>query len=205
MKQYPAIAAIEFSDIPAGIFATDAMVKKAPISVLKCGIISPARYLTLIGGSTASVDESFTEGTFWGGEHVTDRVILPDVHPQLHDAILGRHPVKAITGSLAIVQTSSVCSTIRAAELALKSTPITLMDLRLAESPLAGRGISLYYGELYDIEAAMDVARSFLTQAGAVFSIRIIPAPHEIVGTEVMMSGWFEASKPVPLDGERTF
>jgi microcompartment protein CcmL/EutN len=203
MKQYPAIAALEFGDIPTGIFATDAMVKKAPISVLKCGIISPGRYLTIIGGSTASVDESFTEGAFWGAEHVMDRVILPDVHPQLHDAILGRHPATAANGSMAVVQTPTVCSTIRAAEMALKSTPIALMDLRLAESPLAGKGISLYTGELYDVEAAMDVARGFLAQAGLVFSIRIIPAPHEAISLDTLMSAWFEGAKPVSLDGER--
>lgn len=203
MKQYPAIAALEFSDIPAGIFATDAMVKKAPIAVLKCGIISPARYLTLIGGSTASVDESFAEGEFWGGEYVMDKVILPDVHPQLHDAILGRPPAKSYGSSMAILQTPSVCSTIRAAEMALKSVPIMLADIRLAESPLAGKGISVYRGELYDIEAAMDVVRAFLSQAGIAASVRIIPAPHEAVSEQALMSAWFEDAKQVQLDGER--
>ena len=31
MKKYPAIAAIEFRDVSAGMYATDAMLKKAPI------------------------------------------------------------------------------------------------------------------------------------------------------------------------------
>lgn len=204
MKEFPAIAAIEFGDIPCGIFATDAMVKKSPISVLKRGLISPGRYLTIMGGTTASVDEAFTEGVFWGAEHVTDRVILPDVDVQLHDAILGRKPPKTATGALAILQTSTVCSTIRAAELALKSTPIVLMELRLAESPLAGKGISVYRGELYDIEAAMDVAQSFLEQARVHASVRIIPAPHDAVVAGPPLSDWFEASEAIPLEGERT-
>lgn len=203
-KEYPAIAGLEFADIPTGIFATDAMVKKAPISVLKCGIVSPGRYLTIIGGSTASVDESFNEGCFWGKEFLTDKVLLPDVHPQLHDAILGRVGAKRATGALAILQTPTVCSTIRAAELALKSTPISLVELRLAESPLAGRGISVYRGELFDIEAAMDVARSFLAQAGLSASVKIIPSPHESISQNVALSAWFESAGAVTLDGERT-
>ena len=72
MKKHPAIAVIEFSDIPTGMSATDAMLKKAPIAFVKCGSITRGRYLTLIGGSTASVDESLREGLAHGGPGVLD-------------------------------------------------------------------------------------------------------------------------------------
>ena len=62
MKKHPAIAIIEFSEIPAGMSATDAMLKKAPIAFVKCGTITRGRYLTLIGGTTASVEVSLEEG-----------------------------------------------------------------------------------------------------------------------------------------------
>ena len=102
MKRFPAIAIVEFHRISAGMYATDAMVKKAPIAVLKCGVISQGRYLALIGCSTAAVDESYAEGLSSGGDDVMDRVLLPDVHPQLHDALLGlRAPGRA--GAMAII------------------------------------------------------------------------------------------------------
>ena len=72
MKKHPALAIVEFSDIPTGMFATDAMLKKAPIAFVKCGTISRGRYLTLIGGTTASVDESLAEGLVHGGDSVLD-------------------------------------------------------------------------------------------------------------------------------------
>ena len=53
MKIYPAIAALEFDDIAAGVAATDAMLKRAPIAFFKSGTITHGRYLTLIGGTTA--------------------------------------------------------------------------------------------------------------------------------------------------------
>ena len=94
MKNPPAIAVVEFKDIAVGIVATDAMLKKSPIAFLKCGTISRGRYLTLIGGTTASVEEAINEGLFWGGANVLDHVLLADVHPQVYDAILGqRRPI----------------------------------------------------------------------------------------------------------------
>jgi microcompartment protein CcmL/EutN len=201
MKKYPAIAILEFDDIPTGFFATDAMLKKSPILLLKSGIISEGRYLTMIGGNTASVDESFAEGVFWGREHVIDQVILPDVHPQVHDAVLGRRNTDA-WGSMAILETPTVSSNIRAAEMALKGTPVDLVEIRLAESALAGKGISVYRGELHDIEAAMDIATSFLAQAGVRASSRIIPAPHDGLSRQLESDAYFERCKSVTLDGE---
>ena len=90
MKKHPAIAVIEFDEIPTGIYATDAMLKKAPIAFVKCGTISRGRYLTLIGGSTASVDESLREALAHGGPAVLDHLFLADVHPRVYEAILGR-------------------------------------------------------------------------------------------------------------------
>ena len=37
MKKYPAIAVIEFSSIADGIYTTDAILKKAPIAMIKGG------------------------------------------------------------------------------------------------------------------------------------------------------------------------
>ena len=75
-KTYPAIALIEFNNIADGITGADAMVKKAPIAMLKSGTVSQGKYLVLIGGSTASVRESFQEGLSQAKESVIDSVFL---------------------------------------------------------------------------------------------------------------------------------
>ena len=61
MRRYPAIAVIEFASIADGIYCTDALLKKAPIAMIKSGTVSQGRYLIIIGGSTASVEESLNE------------------------------------------------------------------------------------------------------------------------------------------------
>jgi microcompartment protein CcmL/EutN len=201
MKKHPAIAVLEFKDIAVGMVATDAMLKKSPIAFLKCGTISRGRYLTLMGGTTASVEEAVNEGLFWGGANVLDHVMLADVHPQVYDAILGRrHPIGP--GSLAIIETATVSSNVRAAELALKGTPVALIEIRLADTGLSGKGLSIYQGELHDIEAAVDIVVGFLQRTGVEVGFKIISAPHDALTREVDASTYFGSASLLELEGE---
>ncbi|MBN1270343.1 MAG: BMC domain-containing protein [Kiritimatiellae bacterium] len=201
MRKYPAIAVVEFQDIATGMYATDAMIKKAPIMLLKCGIISRGRYLTLIGGSTASVDEAYREGLASGKDSVIDHVLLADVHPQVHDAVLGRR-LAGCTGALAIIETPTVSCNVQAAELALKATPVDLVEIRLADSLLSGKGVSVYRGELHDIEAAVHIAADFLKESRREVNYRIVPAPHESLSRQIDVSTYFMESETMSLEGE---
>ena len=201
MKKHPAIAIIEFGDIPAGMYATDAMLKKAPLAFVKCGTVSHGRYLTVIGGMPAPVDESLSEGLRCGGTGVLDHLLLADVHPQVYDAILGQRKVGG-RGALAIVETDTVASNVRGAELALKGTPVDLIEIRLADTGLSGKGVSLYQGELHDIEAAIGMVVGFAKAAGAAVRYRIIPSPHEALTRQVEISTLFGSSRILAIDGE---
>jgi microcompartment protein CcmL/EutN len=202
MKKHPAIAVIEFSDIPVGMSATDAMLKKAPIAFVKCGTISRGRYLTLVGGSMASVDESFREGIEHGGSSVLDQLLLADVHPRVYEAVLGwRKP--GSSGALAILETDTVATTVRAAEAALKGTPVDLIEIRLADTGLSGKGISIYQGTLSDIEAAIEIAGGQVDRAGGVLRHRIISRPHDALIKQIEASTWFGSQTVLDLDGER--
>jgi len=201
MKRHPAIAVVEFDDIPTGMSATDAMLKKAPIAFVKCGTITRGRYLTLIGGSTASVDVALQEGLLHGGPNVLDHLLLADVHPRVYEAILGwRKPGNS--GALAIIETDTVAANVSAAEAALKGTPVDLIEIRLADSGLSGHGLSVYQGELPDIEAAIDIARLHVSQSGATLRHRIISSPHEGLIKQIETSTWFGSQTVLDLDGE---
>lgn len=201
MKKHPAIAIIEFSEIPAGMSATDAMLKKAPIAFVKCGTITRGRYLTLIGGTTASVEVSLEEGLQHGEGSVLDHILLADVHPRVYEAIVGATRVGG-SGALAIIETDTVASTVRAAETALKATPVALLEIRLADTGLSGKGISIYQGDLFNIQAAVDVAMRFLDEAGVQARHRIIAAPHDALIRQIDTSTWFDSQQVLELEGE---
>ena len=55
-QRHAALALLEFDSIASGVLASDLMVKRAPIALLRCGTIHPGRFLVLVGGSVASTE-----------------------------------------------------------------------------------------------------------------------------------------------------
>ena len=203
MKKVSALAVLEFADIPAGVWAVDAILKKAPIAFVRAGTVTRGRYLVVFGGSTASTAESLAEAIAVSGQSVIDSAFLPDVHPALFDAAFGARRKSA--GSLLIIETETASSIVRAVEAALKGTPVELIELRLSDSGLAGKGVALIAGSLHDVDAA-----AILAAAGTGvdappprgFSHRVIAAPHEIVEREIATATRFDTAPFLELDGE---
>ena len=201
MKPYPTLAVIEFASIADGIYCADALLKKAPIAMIKSGTVSRGRYLIVFGGSTASVEESLHEALAVGQPSQLDHAFLPDVHPQLHDAVLGqRFPMQQ--DAVAVLETATVAANVKAAELALKGTNVRLVELRLAEYELSGKAISLFNGELHEVEAAMGLAAGFLRGRKEYVQHRIICQPHEVLTQYLAEGTHFAAAKPRQLEGE---
>jgi microcompartment protein CcmL/EutN len=201
MRKYSTIAVIEFSSIADGIYCTDALLKKAPIAMIKSGTVSRGRYLIIIGGSTASVEESLNEALALGQAGVLDHAFLPDVHTRVHDAVLGqRAPIEQ--DAVAILETDTVAANVRAAELAVKGTEVRLVELRLAEYEMSGKAISVYNGELHEVEAAMGLAVDFLRGRKEYVQHRIISRPHETLTQHLAAGTKFAATTPLELDGE---
>ena len=203
MKKTSALAVLDFADIPAGVWAVDAILKKAPIAFVRAGTVTRGRYLVVFGGSTASTSESLAEALAVSGQAIIDHSLLSDVHPALFDAVFGKRRKSA--GSLLIMETETASSIVRAVEAALKGTSVELIELRLSDTGLAGKGIALVAGSLHDVEAA-----SVLAAAGAGvdappphgFSHRLIAAPHEVVEREIVAATRFDSAPLVELDGE---
>lgn len=176
MKPCPAIALIEFNSIAAGVTAGDAMIKKAPILMLKAGTVSRGKYLVLIGGSVASVQESYNEGLSVGKEMVIDNVFLADIHPQTLQAILGMRQ-SMTEESFGIIETASVAATIEAADAAIKWAAVNIIEIRLADA-LGGKAFVMLNGKIENIEAAIEKGMAAITNKALWRNKTIIPALH---------------------------
>ncbi|MBT8087491.1 MAG: BMC domain-containing protein [Gammaproteobacteria bacterium] len=155
--RHGAMALLEFDTIAAGILASDRMVKRAPIALLRCGTIHPGRFLILVGGSVASTEEAFMAGKQVGNAEraLSDSVFLGDVHPSLHDAVLGTR--RDLEGdALAIVEMRSSPALLSAVDAAIKSTPVVLSEIRLGDG-LGGHALALLSGDLTDAETALGI------------------------------------------------
>jgi microcompartment protein CcmL/EutN len=201
MKRYTAIAVVELSGIADGLYCTDALLKTAPIAMIKSGTVSHGRYLIIIGGSTASVDESLQEALAAGQTSVLDHTFLPDVHPQVLEAVLGQR-LPCEQDAVAILETETVAANVRAAELAVKGTAVRLVELRLAEYEMSGKAISVYNGELPAVQAAMELAGSFLRGRKEYVQYRIISRPHEALTRHLTTGTRFADTNVRELEGE---
>jgi len=172
----PALALIEFSSIATGIKAADAMVKRAPIDVIKSGTVQPGKYLVLIGGEVADVEESLEEGRAVGSTCLLDYVLLPQVHPEVVESIVGGR-VPNPNDALGVIETTTVAASIHAADAGIKGAEVRLVEVRLADG-LGGKGIVLFSGLVADVEAAVEIGIGVLESQELLVRQVVIPQLH---------------------------
>lgn len=172
----PALALVEFSSIATGILAADAMVKRAPIDTIKTGTVQPGKYLVLIGGMVADVEESVAAGREVGATAVVDYILLPQVHPEVVEAVGGGR-VPEVTDSLGVIETTTVAASIHAADAGIKGAVVHLVEVRLADG-LGGKGIVLFSGLVADVEAAVEIGVGALERPELLVRQVVIPQLH---------------------------
>jgi microcompartment protein CcmL/EutN len=152
----PALALIEFDSIAAGVEAGDAMAKKAPVARVASGTVQNGKYLVMVTGEVADVEECYTEGLLVGANAVLDSVFLPGVHPRVAEAV-GRARLPEPVDALGIVETRTVAAAIAAADAGIKGAEVNLIEVRLADG-LGGKGLVFFSGLVHDVEAAVRIA-----------------------------------------------
>jgi microcompartment protein CcmL/EutN len=170
-----ALALIELSSIARGHVVADAMLKRAPVTLVRADFVSPGKFLVLVGGDVASVDESFRAGIDVGGDRIVDRLFLPHAHPSLWPALggLGKRPP---IDSLGVVETATVAATLLGADAAAKAAAVELFEVQLARG-IGGKAFFTVTGLLAEVEAAVDAAIGVL-DAALLIATEIIAAPH---------------------------
>ena len=187
MPMQPAVALLEFDSIAVGIEAGDAMVKRAPLDVIKAGTVQPGKYLVLVGGQVADVEEALEAGRLVGSGHLVDEMVLPDVHDDVVAALIGGR--EAGPGeALGIVETKTVAAVIEAADAGVKGASVTLREIRMADG-LGGKGYLLFSGPVAEVEAAVEIG-SDRVQAQIVAS-RVIAQIHEEMDENLLGDGRF--------------
>jgi microcompartment protein CcmL/EutN len=177
------LALIEVSSIARGHRVADAMVKRAPVELLRCEPVSPGKILVLVGGEVAEVDEAFRAGLDVAGDAKLDALYLSQVHEQLPGAVRGeaRAGDAAGVGALGIVETTTVSATILAADAAAKAAVVRLIEMQLARG-IGGKAYFVLTGDLAEVEAAVEAGLGAI-DAALVCGTEIIPAPHgDLVG-----------------------
>lgn len=184
----PAIGLFEFDSVAAGIAAADAMVKRAPIGDLVTGYVQPGRYLVLVAGDVASVEESMEAGRETSAGSLIAEIVLHDVHQGVAAALRGKRipgPVEA----LGVIETGSVAPLLAAADAGLKGAAVDLLEVNVADG-LGGKAYLLFGGAVSDVEAAVSIGTSRVDVSELVGAV-VIPQLHEELGDNLTHHGRF--------------
>jgi microcompartment protein CcmL/EutN len=169
----PAIALVEFNSVGYGIRAGDAMAKKSPLASFVAGTVQPGKFLVLISGEVAEVEEALQAGIETGGSAVISTLLLPFVHRDVLTALRGQR-VSDWGTALGIIETQNVVETIRAADAAIKGAHVVLREIRLADG-LGGHAFCLLQGDVQDVEAAVELGVRAISAPDTLISQVVIP------------------------------
>ena len=174
--QIEAIGLIELTSVARGVVVTDAMVKQAEVRVLQSHPICPGKYMVLVAGPVGEVRSAMAVGVHYAGPTMVDKLLIDNLHPQVIPAIANTRSIDKL-GSIGIIETYGVASTILAADKACKAAEIELIEIRLATG-LGGKAYVTFTGEQHMVEAAMQAGVAALDNA-MLFRKELIEAPHE--------------------------
>jgi microcompartment protein CcmL/EutN len=172
-----ALGLVEVGSIARGHRVADAMLKRAPVELLRADFVSPGKFLVLVEGDVASVEEAFAVGVDVAGDQIVDRLFLAQPHEEIGPAVRGEARAAGGVDSLGVVETATVATTILAADAATKAAAVRITEMQLGRG-IGGKAFFTVTGPLAEVEAAVEAGLGVIAPE-VVRGMEIIPAPHE--------------------------
>lgn len=170
-----ALGLIELGSIARGHLVLDAMVKKAPVVVVTARTVSPGKFVVLVSGDVASVNESMQIGRELGADKIVATLELAQVATMVVEALAGKFTAAPVDGAVGVLELGNVSATLLSADAAVKAAEVTLCGLHLADG-IGGKGYFVVGGEQGDVEAALDAGAAI--SSTVVEGKELIARPH---------------------------
>jgi microcompartment protein CcmL/EutN len=110
-------------------------------------------------------------------DKLVDVSVMGRIDEQVVKALFGAQETQP-QGSLAVVETFSAASAIKAADLAVKTSRVDILDLRVSRG-MGGKGVVLLTGSVSDVTAAAEAGANYAKELGLLTNYSVIAAPHE--------------------------
>ena len=172
-----AIGMVEFSSIARGIYAADQMGKISEVEIVTAQTICPGKYIALVEGDVAAVQDSVHIGEKFAGEYFVDSLVIPNVHHGIFPAITGATMPEHVT-ALGIFETFSVATMITAADQILKAAELEAIEIRLGTG-LGGKSFFTFTGDVAAVETGVEAGRGVAETKGLMVDAEVIPSPSD--------------------------
>jgi microcompartment protein CcmL/EutN len=178
------VGVIELTSIAAGFLVADTMLKAANVRLMLSRSICSGKYMILVCGDTAPVESAVAVGAEAANGCLIDRYAIHNIHPDVITAI-GRTQADPPEGALGILEAFNVTILIQAADRAVKTADVQLLEVRLAMA-LGGKAFVTMTGEVAAVQAAVAAGRELIAESGALVNAVVIPRPHPDIYREIV-------------------
>jgi microcompartment protein CcmL/EutN len=179
-----AIAMIELNSIAKGVAAADEMLKSADVTLVMAQPICAGKYMALVSGDVDSVERASEVGKEVAGEFLVDDFVIPNVHASVFPALTATTRIHDID-SLAVIETFSVASSILAADAAVKTAAVDLIEIRCATG-LGGKSFLYLTGDVSSVNSAVEAGIDVLKGTGLILSYVVIPSPSQEICRSIL-------------------
>ena len=166
----------EFADTAAGYRALDAIIKAAPVEIVRVSTVNPGKLVVFFTGDLASVEAAQRAGERSAGKILIDRLLIPNVHRSVSDALAGKSDEVA-WDAVGVVDVGTVTAGVEAADRAAKEADVQIAEIRFDDA-MGGRSSVRFSGALNAVEAGMAAIEAFLETRGLLVGRAVIPNPH---------------------------
>lgn len=171
-----ALGMIEFKTVASGITATDLMLKTANIEVVQANPVCPGKYLATIAGEISAVKAAIEAAEAFNSAMLIDKFILGNPHESVQPAICGTLPIND-KGAIGILETFTAASAVVAADTAVKTALVELVEIRLAKG-MCGKSYIILTGSVASVTAAVEKAKNGV-EDGMFLDSSVIAGPDE--------------------------
>ena len=170
-----AIGVVEYKTVSSGITAADLMIKTSNIEIIQSTVVCPGKYIIIMTGELSSVSASIDAAKVQLGEQMVDSYLLGNPSEEIFPAIYGGVAVESAK-SLGVMETFSVPSILAAADIAAKTSEVTLIEIRLARG-MCGKSYLMLTGEVAAVSAAIEKAKASVAETGMFLESSVIANP----------------------------
>lgn len=166
------LGAIELTSIARGYLVVDQMLKKAPVLLHDARAYCPGKFLIVVSGDVASVDEALEAGKRAAESAFFGHLFIPNLAPEVIPAI-NRETRPEPGETVGVIESFSAVAAIDAADTAVKTAEIQIESIDLLEG-IGGKAFVVVSGELTDVTTAVE-AGSARVPADMLVETQVIP------------------------------
>ena len=170
------IGLVEVKNISKGIVVTDEMLKSAGVYLISSGSVCPGKFVTVVGGELSAIQAAVDRAKLIAEDTLIDKFVIGNLGNNVYEAVCGTAEVKE-KKAFGIVETFTAASAILAADAAVKSGDVELIEVRIARG-MGGKCFASMTGDVADVKAAVEAGAKIAAEQGVLINTEVIANPH---------------------------